>query len=141
MVHINKEDHDNPHGLPKDDSEGSQDNVHHDYALIDSLPKMPEEIEKLEYIYQHFQDHDKVYESDLQVTTEPIHDTLYPQINNNIEYRLFENVIIVIILIVRLRMISNVLILVIHMTPQQVQCIQTHPAHTHMITFHNNLTP
>ena len=28
---------------------------------------MPE-IEKLEYIYQHFQDHEKVYESDPQVT-------------------------------------------------------------------------
>ena len=57
MVYINKGDHDNPHGFPKDDSEGSQDNVHHDYAPIDIPPKMPEEIEKLEYIYQHFQDH------------------------------------------------------------------------------------
>ena len=55
---------------------------------------MPEEIEKLEYIYQHFQDHEKVYESDPQVTTELIQDTLYPQMNNDIEYRLFENVIV-----------------------------------------------
>ena len=78
---------------PKDDSEGSQDNVHHDYAHIDMQPKLPEEIEKLEYIYQHFQDHEKVYEFDPQITTEPIHDTLYPPMNNNIEYRLFENVI------------------------------------------------
>ena len=54
---------------------------------------MPEEIEKLENIYQNFQDHEKVYESDPQVTTEPIHDTLYPQMNNGIEYGLFENVI------------------------------------------------
>ena len=53
MVYINKGDHDNPHGFPKDDdSEGSQDNIHHDYAHIDIPPKMPEEIEKLEYIYQ-----------------------------------------------------------------------------------------
>ena len=73
--------------------QGSQDNVHHDYAHIDMPPKMPEEIEKLEYIYQHFQDHEKVYESDPQVTTEPIHDTLYPPMNNDIEYGLFENVI------------------------------------------------
>ena len=50
-------------------------------------------MEKLEYIYQHFQDHKKVYESDPQVTTEPIHNTLYPQMNNNIEYGLFKNVI------------------------------------------------
>ena len=93
MVYINKGDHDNPHGFPKDDSEGSQDNVHHDYAHIDIPPKMSEEIEKLEYIYQHFQDHEKVYEFDPQITTDPIHDTLYPQMNNNIEYRLFENVV------------------------------------------------
>ena len=93
MVYINKGDHDNPHGFPKDDSEGSQDNVHHDHAHIDIPPKVPEEIEKLEYIYQHFQDHEKVYEFDPQITTEPIHDTVYPQMNNDIEYGLFENVI------------------------------------------------
>ena len=54
---------------------------------------MPEEIENLEYIYQHFQDHQKVYESNLQITTEPIQDTLYPKMNNDIEYGIFENVI------------------------------------------------
>ena len=54
MVYINKGDHENPHGLPKYDSVGLQDNIQHDYALIDILPKIPEEIEKLEYIYQHF---------------------------------------------------------------------------------------
>ena len=78
---------------------------------------MPEEIEKLEYIYQHFQDHEKVYESDPQVTTEPIHDTLYPQMNNDIEYGLFENIIDSHILTVRLEMISNVQKLAINMTP------------------------
>ena len=93
MVYINKGDHDNPHGFPKDDSEGLQDNVQHDYAHIDIPPKMPEEIEKLECIYQHFQDHKKVYEFDPQVTTEPLHDTLYPQMNDDIEYGLFENVV------------------------------------------------
>ena len=45
------------------------------------------------HIYQHFQDHEKVYETNPQVTTEQTDDTLYPQINNDIEYRLFENVI------------------------------------------------
>ena len=88
MIYINKGDHDNPNGLPKDNLEGSQDIVHHDYTYIDIPPKMPEEIEKLEYNYQHFQD-----EFDLQVTTEQIHDTLYPQTKNDIEYGLFENVI------------------------------------------------
>ena len=54
---------------------------------------MPEEIEKLEYIHQHFQDHEKVYESDLQVTTDLTHNTLYPQMSNDIAYGLFENII------------------------------------------------
>ena len=93
MVYINKGDHDNPYAFPKDDSEGLQDNIHHNYAHIHIPPNMPEEIEKLEYINQHFLDHKKVYESDLQITTEPILHTLYPQMNNDIEYRLFENVI------------------------------------------------
>ena len=34
--------------------------------------EMPEEIEKLEYIYQHFQDHEKVYEFNPQIVTESI---------------------------------------------------------------------
>ena len=54
---------------------------------------MPEEIEKLEYIYQHFQDAEKIYETYLQVTTEETDDTLCPQINNDIEYGLFVKVI------------------------------------------------
>ena len=54
---INKGDHDDPHKLPKDNLEGSLDTVHHDYTHTDIPSKMPEEMEKLEYIYQHFQDH------------------------------------------------------------------------------------
>ena len=49
--------------------------------------------------------------------------------------------LIVIISTVRLGMIFNVPKLATHMTPQQVHCIQTHLVHTHMIIFHNNLTP
>ena len=131
MVYINKGDHDDPHGLPKDNLEGSQDIVHHDYAHIDIPPKMPEEIEKLEYIYQHFLDHKKVYESDPQVTTEPIHDTLYPQIDNDIEYGLFKNVIDGFYLDSQIRDVFNVQKLITHMTPQPVHCIQTHPVHTY----------
>ena len=43
----------------------------------------------MEYIYQHFED----CEIDPQVPIEHIDDTLYPQINSDIEYSLFENVI------------------------------------------------
>ena len=50
-------------------------------------------IEKLEYIYQHFQDSKKVHEIDSHLSTEHFDDTVYPQINNDIEYGLFENVI------------------------------------------------
>ena len=44
-------------------------------------------------MYQHFQDHEKIYETDLQVTIEQTDDMLYTKINNHIEYGLFENVI------------------------------------------------
>ena len=47
----------------------------------------------MEYIHQHFQYCGKIYEIDPQVRTEHIADTLYPQINNDIKYSLFENVI------------------------------------------------
>ena len=93
MVYINKGEHDNPHELPKENLEGSLDMVYNDYTHTDTPPKLPEEVEKLEYIYQHFQDREKKYETGPQVTTEQIDDTLYPQINNDIEYGLFENVI------------------------------------------------
>ena len=86
MVYISNGEHDNPHEFPKDNLEGPLDAVYHDYTHTDIPPKIPEEIEKLEYIYQHFQDHEKIYETDPQVTTEQIDDTLYPQINNGIEY-------------------------------------------------------
>ena len=93
MVYINNGEHDNSYELPKDNLEGSLHTVCHGYTHTDIPPKIPEEIEKLEYIYQYFQDHEKVYETDLQVTTEHTDDTLHPKINNDIEYGLFENVI------------------------------------------------
>ena len=66
--------------------------IYTDYTHADFTIKLPEEIEKLKYICQHFQDHEKICETDLQVTIEQTDDTLYPQINNDIEYGLFENV-------------------------------------------------
>ena len=93
MVYINNGEHDNPCELPKESSEGSLDTIYTDYTHTNIPPKLSEEIEKLEYIYQHFRDHEKIYETDLHVTTEGTDDTLYPQINNDIEYGLFENII------------------------------------------------
>ena len=91
MFYINNGKHDNPHELPKDNLEGSLYTVCHNYTHTGIPPKISEEIEK--YIYQQFQDHEKVYETDLQVITEHTDDTLYPKINNDTEYGLFENVI------------------------------------------------
>ena len=76
MAYINNWKHDNPHELPKENSEGSLkiDNVvctHTDLAN-----KLPEEIEKLEYIYQHFQDCEKIHEIDPHLPTEQLM-TLY----------------------------------------------------------------
>ena len=47
----------------------------------------------MEYIYQHFQDCEKINEIDPHLPPEQIDDTVYPQININIEYGLFENII------------------------------------------------
>ena len=49
--------------------------------------------QKLEYIYQHFQENKKVYESDPKLATDEVDSTLYPHINNDIEYGIFEDVI------------------------------------------------
>ena len=45
--------------------------------------------QKLEYIYQHFQDNKKIYESDPDAARYETDNTLYPHINNDIEYGLF----------------------------------------------------
>ena len=86
MVYINNGEHDNPHRLPKENLEGSLDTIYTDYTQTDIPPKLPEDIEKLEYICQHFQDHEKIYETDPQVTTEQTDDTLYPQMILNMGY-------------------------------------------------------
>ena len=49
--------------------------------------------QKLEYIYQHFQDNEKIYESDPGVARYETNNTLYLHINNDIECGLFEDVI------------------------------------------------
>ena len=56
--------------------------------------KESDDFEKLFYIYQHFQDSEKIHqiepESDLPTTDD---DSLYPYVNNNIEYGLFEDIV------------------------------------------------
>ena len=93
MVYINKWEHDNPHELPKENSEGSLNADNAVYTNTKSTNTLSEEIEKLEYIYQHFQYCEKIHEVDPHLLTEQIDDMVYPQINNDIKYSLFENII------------------------------------------------
>ena len=48
---------------------------------------------KLYYIYEHFQDAEKVHESDPDTETQVPDNTLYSQINNDVEYGIFETII------------------------------------------------
>ena len=50
-------------------------------------------IEKLEYIYKHFQGNEKIHGSDPNTVTQVPDNTLYPHTNNDIEYSLFEDTI------------------------------------------------
>ena len=53
-----------------------------------------DEFEKLHYIYQHFQDSEKMHQ--IEPESEPTatdDDSLYPYVNNNIEYGLFEDIV------------------------------------------------
>ena len=49
--------------------------------------------QQLDYIYQHFEDNERIYESDPNLASCETDNTLYPHINNDIEYGLFEDVI------------------------------------------------
>ena len=50
-------------------------------------------LQKLDYIYQHFQDNETIHELDPNTVSSETDNTLYPHINNDIEYGLFEDVI------------------------------------------------
>ena len=63
------------------------------YSHSDTIIPTPNSSQKLDYIYQHFQDNEKIYESDPNLGSSETDNTLYPHINNDIEYGLFEDVI------------------------------------------------
>ena len=65
MVYIPKGEHDDSHELPQQqDLEGSTEIEHTLYSHINSISPKMNSFQKLEYIYQHFQDNEKIYESD-----------------------------------------------------------------------------
>ena len=64
------------------------------YSHQTNPPKESDDFEKLLYIYQHFQDSEKMHQ--IKPEREPITldaDSLYPYVNNDIEYRLFEDIV------------------------------------------------
>ena len=95
VVYIHKGEHDDPHESPTQQqySEGSTEIEHTLYSHTAISPSKIDSFKKFEYIYQHFQDSKKIYESDPDIVMQVPNNTLYPHINNDIEYGLFEDVI------------------------------------------------
>ena len=65
----------------------------HQSHQVDSV-KDSDDFEKLLYIYQHFQDSEKMYQ--IEPESESIatdNNFLYPYVNNDIKYRLFEDIV------------------------------------------------
>ena len=94
VVYIPKGEHDKPHDLPQQqDLEGSIKIEHTLYSHSNTIIPTPNSLQKLDYIYQHFQDNEKIHESDPNLVSSETHNTLYPHINNHIEYGLFKDVI------------------------------------------------
>ena len=94
VVYIPKGEHDNPHELPQQQElDGSTEIEHTLYSHTDTISSETNSFQKLDYIYQHFQDNEKIHESDPNLVSYEIDNILYLHINNDIEYGLFEDVI------------------------------------------------
>ena len=77
VVYIPKGEHDDPHELlQQQDLEGSTKIEHTLYSHSDSISPKMNSLQKLEYIYQHFQDNEKIYESDPDAARYEIDNTL-----------------------------------------------------------------
>ena len=94
VVYIPKGENDDPCELPQQQElEGSTEIEHTLYSHTNNISPEMNSFQKLEYIYQHFQDNEKIYESDPDLARYENDNTLYPYINIDIEYGLFEDVI------------------------------------------------
>ena len=84
----------NHHELPQQQElQGSTEIEHKLYSHTDTISSETNSFQKLDYIYQHFQDNKKIHESNPNLTRYENDNTLYPHVNNDIEYGLFEDVI------------------------------------------------
>ena len=81
VVYIPKGEYDNPHELTQQQElEGSTEIEHTLYSHTDSILPEMNSFQKLEYIYQHFQDNEKIYESDPDLARYESDNTLYPHL-------------------------------------------------------------
>ena len=87
-------DHDNPHEPPENKLEGCNISQSTLYSHHINILKDSDRCNKLHYIYQHFQDSEKMHQIDPDSETlTPDDDSLYPYVNNDIEYGLFEDIV------------------------------------------------
>ena len=94
VVNISKGEHDNTHELPQQQElEGSTEIEHTLYSHFDTISPETNSFQKLDYIYQHFQDNNKIHKLDSNLASYENDNTLYLHINNDIEYSLFKDVI------------------------------------------------
>ena len=94
VIYINNGDHDSPHEPPQKELEGCDISQNTLYSHHVNLAKDSDEFEKLHYIYQHFQDSEKMHQ--IEPESEPKatdNDSLYPYVNNDIEYGIFEDIV------------------------------------------------
>ena len=87
VLSINNGDHDDPHESPKKDLEGSEEVQNKLFSHIIGTSLNSEWFDKLHYIYQHFQECEEQYQVDPNNSTIISEDLLYPEINNDIEYK------------------------------------------------------
>ena len=82
VVYIPKGEHDDPHELPQQQElEGSTEIEHTLYSHTDTISSETNSFQKLDYIYQHFQDNEKIHESDPNLTSYENDNTLNPHIS------------------------------------------------------------
>ena len=94
IIYISNGDHDDPHEPPEKELEGCDISENTLYSHQSDPPKESDDFEKLFYIYQHFQDSEKIHQTEpesKQIASDD--DFLYLHVNNNIEYGLFEDIV------------------------------------------------
>ena len=94
VIFINNGDHDNLHEPPQNELEGCDISQNTLYSHHTDVVKDSDGFDKLHYIYQHIQDSEKMHQIDPgSETITPDGDSLYPYLNNDIEYGLFEDIV------------------------------------------------